>query len=394
MASSQDVRVWRSFMVVSLLHSRWHRALAWLPAIFFLGFSAGGYSGRADEAADRLTLAVDALTRLEGINLEANPAMKERILQVLARTRGTANFVRLVRHFSLTGQEAGLLEVAAAMPRDESGVEAMRMILGGGRTEGLATALAVADGRARGLVEALGNSGQRTSVKFLRPLLDGGARGWTNGQEVVVRALARNEEGARSLLEVVKAGGLPEALRAVALDELSQVRWEPIKASASALRGPSASKWPALPELMRMPGDAGRGEGIFRRASPGCFNCHVVRGLGTDLGPNLSEIGSKLTKEALFQAILEPSAGISFGYEAFTLTLKDGDDVYGLIASETETEVSIKAVGGVVTRYKKSEIESRKKSALSLMPAGLEAGMTPPELVDLVTYLGALKKAE
>jgi putative heme-binding domain-containing protein len=108
----------------------------------------------------------------------------------------------------------------------------------------------------------------------------------------------------------------------------------------------------------------------------------------------LSEIGSKLTREALYQAILEPSAGISFGFEAFTLTLKDGDEAYGLIASETPEEVTLKAVGGILTRYKKSEIASRQKSTLSIMPAGLEAGMTTQELVDLVEYLGSLKKMD
>ena len=39
----------------------------------------------ADEASDRLTLAVDALTRLEGVDLNANPTLKERILKVLEK---------------------------------------------------------------------------------------------------------------------------------------------------------------------------------------------------------------------------------------------------------------------------------------------------------------------
>ncbi len=36
---------------------------------------------------------------------------------------------------------------------------------------------------------------------------------------------------------------------------------------------------------------------------------------------------------------------------------------------------------------------SRQQSKLSIMPAGLQAAMTTQELVDLVEYLAALKKA-
>jgi putative heme-binding domain-containing protein len=117
-----------------------------------------------------------------------------------------------------------------------------------------------------------------------------------------------------------------------------------------------------------------------------------VNGEGIDFGPALSEIGSKLGKDALCVAILEPSAGISFGYEAWSFEFKDGDEAFGLIASETEDEVAIKVPGGVVTRRKKSEIVKREKQALSIMPAGLQDNMTTQEFVDLIEYLASLKK--
>ncbi|HZI73091.1 MAG TPA: hypothetical protein VFD73_03535 [Gemmatimonadales bacterium] len=358
-----------------------------------------GSFSRADDAADRLTLAVDALTRLEGIDLQANPAMKERVLLVLAKTRGTANFVRLVRHFSLPDQDPGLLDVAVALPKDEYGVEAIRMLLADGRTNLLAATLAMGGPSAVALAEALGNSGQRDAVKVLLPALSPAKANLTNVnagtaelQNQIVRSLTRSADGARQLLALAQADQLKEPLRKTALDELAQVHWETIKADALKLRGQSDVKMPAMSELVKMSGNRERGQSVFFRASPGCFNCHVVHGKGTDLGPNLSEIGGKLAREALFQAILEPSAGISFGFEAFTVTLRDGDEAYGLIASETATELALKTVGGVVARYKKSEIASRQKSTLSLMPAGLEAGLTPQEMVDLVEFLSSLKK--
>ena len=141
-----------------------------------------------------------------------------------------------------------------------------------------------------------------------------------------------------------------------------------------------------------MPGNAANGAKVYARQSPGCITCHVVNGQGTDFGPNLSEIGSKLGKDAILEAILDPSVGISFGYEAFNVVLKNGDEAYGLIVSETADDISLKAVGGVVTRFKKSEIASRQPSKLSIMPAGLQQAMTTQEFVGLVEFLASLKK--
>ena len=125
-----------------------------------------------------------------------------------------------------------------------------------------------------------------------------------------------------------------------------------------------------------MKGDMGNGAKIFARQNPGCATCHVVNGQGVELGPNLSEIGAKLGKDALYEAILDPNAGISFGYEAFNLTLKNGDEAYGLIASETADEVTLKNIGGIVTRYTKDDIADRQQSKVSIMLAGLQAGLT------------------
>lgn len=347
----------------------------------------------ADEAADRLALAVDALTRLQGVDLGSNPAMNERVLKVLEKTRGTPGFVRLVRHFDIPGQEAGLIEVAAAFPKEESGVDAARLLLVRGKLDSLASSLVLDGARAVAIAEAVGNTGHRDSTGLLLPLLSSAKTG-VELRKQAARSLARTVDGASNLLALAKSGRLPGELNDLAFTELTQVRWEAIKTEAAKMRGQSVVTFPPLAELLKLTGDPRNGERIYKRASPGCINCHVIKGQGTDLGPNLSEIGSKLEKEALFQSILEPSAGISFGFEAFTLTLKDGDEAYGLIASETADELAVKAVGGVVARYRKSAIASRQKSSVSIMPSGLEAGMTPQELADLVEYLVSLKKVD
>src|SRR6266496_3718970 len=88
----------------------------------------------ADTEAEKTALAVEALSRLQGVDLNANAKLKETVLKVLQRTRGSPSFVKLVQQFNLTGQNAGLLEVVVAQPASESGVEAMRLILASGDT--------------------------------------------------------------------------------------------------------------------------------------------------------------------------------------------------------------------------------------------------------------------
>ena len=356
------------------------------------GLLAAGQKPVADDAAERLAMAVDALTRLEGVDLSQNPALQERVLKVLEKTRGTPGFVRLVKHFGLTGQEPGLLEVAAVQPKEENGIEAARLVLAGDRKDTIRPLLEKNDAKAAALAEALGNTGHRSAVPFLLPILNSTTASPELRRQAVL-ALVKSSEGARELLKLAKDATLSPELKSLALTELTQVRWEDLRSEANQLKGQSVVTLPPVAELLKMRGDPVNGQKVFQRASPGCNNCHVVQGQGTELGPNLSEIGGKLAKEALYQSILEPSAGISFGFEAFTLTLKDGDEAYGIIASETADEIVIKSVGGIVTRHKKNTIASRQKSTLSIMPAGLEAGMTVQELVDLVEYLGELKKA-
>ena len=132
---------------------------------------------------------------------------------------------------------------------------------------------------------------------------------------------------------------------------------------------------------------------MFTRPEVGCINCHRVNSKGVDLGPALSEIGAKLGKDALYEAILDPSAGIEFGFEAWQLELKSGDEAYGIIVSETADDLTIKDAKAIPTRIKKSDIAKRQQMKLSMMPTGLQQTMSTQDLVDLVEYLSSLKKA-
>jgi putative heme-binding domain-containing protein len=211
-----------------------------------------------------------------------------------------------------------------------------------------------------------------------------------------IHGLAQTQHGAEFLLEAASASHQTDEFRNAVAAELRNARWPAVQARVTALLSTPQTvehnSLPSIPELVRLKGDPGRGAEVFRRETVACSQCHQVNGAGTDFGPSLSEIGTKLAKEAIYEAIVDPSAGISFGYEGWQIELRNGEEAFGLLASETADELAIKAQSGIVSRFKKSEISKRIQQKTSIMPAGLGQIMSQQDLVDLVEYLASLKK--
>lgn len=344
----------------------------------------------------QVSTALEAVRRLKGMDLDANPALKAAVLRVVETTRGTPPFVELVRDFKLTDQETGLIEVAEKFPGDSAGAEAVRLLFDQDKAGLIARALDGASPEsAIRLAQALGNSLDKRAVPLLVPLL---ARNPSDAavRTATVRALARSQEGAAELLRLAGAGHLDDRARNTASLELATARWPAIKEEAARLLPlPTAGDGSALPpiaELVKLAGDPSRGAAVFRSERPACIKCHRVGSEGIDFGPALTEIGTKLGKEALYETILDPSAGISFGYEGWQVETRQGNELLGILVSETRDELSIKDQTGVITRVQTVDIIRRQRQELSVMPAGLAQGLTREDLVDLVEYLVTLRR--
>jgi putative membrane-bound dehydrogenase-like protein len=133
-------------------------------------------------------------------------------------------------------------------------------------------------------------------------------------------------------------------------------------------------------------GDAVKGKELFGMY---CTTCHVVNGNGMDFGPALSQIGKKLTKESIYNAIVNPSQGVSFGYEGYNISLTDGSAFQGIITSKTNDEYLVKMPGqSQIVAYKKNQVKSATKMETSLMPA---FPLKETEYLDLIGYLEGLK---
>ncbi len=139
-------------------------------------------------------------------------------------------------------------------------------------------------------------------------------------------------------------------------------------------------------DFLNTKGDEAAGKKLY---SLYCATCHQINTEGVGFGPGLSNIGSKLSKGAIYNAIVNPSQGISFGYEATLLTLKDGSQLQGIVTSKNASEIMIKYPGSA--ELQKIAMSSVVKSEIlktSVMPA---FPLQKKEYQDLVSYLYSLK---
>jgi putative heme-binding domain-containing protein len=330
---------------------------------------------------------IEALARLKDVDLEANPALKGAVLKVLEKTRGTPQFVEIVRDFNLKGEAKELVDFASKHPTDSIGVQALRLAF----AESGASAL---EPVSLGLIQAMGNASEKQFVPVLTPIVED-AKQPAENRKAAVKALAQTEDGAAHVLKLASEDKLDSSLKFTAMAALHSAPWPKIKADAAKILPLPQTQNAALPpiaELVKLKGNPANGAKVFRRPEVNCIGCHKIGDEGVDFGPALSEIGTKLAKEAIYESILDPSSGISFGFEQWQLELKNGDEASGIITSESPEEIVLKAQTGISTHYKKSEIAKRTKSALSIMPSGLQQAMSQQDLVDLVEYLSTLKK--
>jgi putative membrane-bound dehydrogenase-like protein len=343
-------------------------------------------SGKASEEIAR-----EALGRLKGVN---NDAVAKAISGALEKAKDTAAFIQLARDFGAKGQGAALLATAVKLGNDPAAGDAVKLILNDGDWEKvLNDGLAGAD--AESVIKVLAASGSGRATSKLTALFTD-AQQKPEHRKAAVGALSRTQAGADSLVKLAKEGKFPEDLKLSAASAFAAVQYPTLAKDIAALFPmPSAQggkPLPAIAELAKLTGDVEKGRVIFERTESTCVTCHTAAGKGVEVGPGLSEIGSKLPKEAIFESILNPNSGLSMGFETQLFTLKDGGVASGIVRSETKEEITVALPGGATQNVAKNNIAKREKLTTSLMPAGLSNVLTQDDLVNLVEYLASLKK--
>lgn len=322
--------------------------------------------------------------------ITSKPEAKARLDELLKPVVGKPEFITLVEKLNLTGFEKELLDYITTNLNAPESVNAARLIAAdvGGAQRFLKNADAAS---AKALIAALGRVSDRPSVAVMSQHF------WNEKREdvrrVMIDSLALSGEGSRTLLRWNSEGKLPAEVKDQAALALSRSTDGGIRDQASKeLPLPAAqglANFPTLPELLRLKGDAAKGQQMYLQA--GCVACHRVKGQFVDFGPDLSQIGGKLSAEGLFTAILYPSAAIEHSFIGQQITTKEGQTLLGYAISETDEELTLRIAGGASQVVKKASITKKEEMKQSLMPPGLAATIGAQGLADLVAWLQALK---
>jgi putative heme-binding domain-containing protein len=139
--------------------------------------------------------------------------------------------------------------------------------------------------------------------------------------------------------------------------------------------------------LGKTKGNARAGKKILSKLA--CVACHNVKPADPIKGPNFKNMGKRLNKDQIAEAILKPAATISDSW--VTVTMKDGTARQGTLISKDANKVVINNIAGVGTTVKVSDVKSIAKQTSTLMAPGLANDLSIKQFVDLIEYLHTMK---
>jgi putative heme-binding domain-containing protein len=127
-------------------------------------------------------------------------------------------------------------------------------------------------------------------------------------------------------------------------------------------------------------------------AERACLGCHSVDDQTELLGPNLKDVGKRLSRQEILEEILKPSERIKPSEMAVKILKKDGQVLIGRVVNANEKQISLMLVGNSVVDIQRSEIEKTEDEEKSLMYEGLLGGTTDSEKESLLDYIVSLSQ--
>jgi len=339
-------------------------------------------------------IALAAVERVSLPQLKARNRWRQRLAELIAAGKPTAASLRLIHTHQLTEVYPQLL-IAAQQEENEARVDAISMLLDLKQHDLITHALRGRD-KVKTLAtgRVLAQSRHRDAIRLLLPFIQN-EKGDSQARKTAARTLSKSSHGANRLLALVERGKLSDEIRHAIAGPLLTHRSKSLQRRAEKhfplLPAKDARPLPKLAQLIAMRGNAKSGSQVFLKQGK-CANCHRVGNQGKAIGPDLSEIGTKLARPAMFEAILYPSAAISHDYESYSVVLKNGQTTTGILVNQSPRQIQLRDAEGILRTFGRSQVDLFQRQTISLMPANLHQSLSAQELVDLVEYLFALKR--
>lgn len=224
------------------------------------------------------------------------------------------------------------------------------------------------------------------------------------GSLPLIRDLLASEKTEPEMKVIIRAGkGLMPAFSQFSDKELDAlvryVRSEPAATTSETPQPPSlaqtmmAEDAQALVDAALSAGDPARGAQLFYQPHMACNQCHLLDDKENLLGPDLAKLPDGSTNEHLVESVLYPSRKIREAYATSTLLLADGQILKGLIQEQDADLIVVDPASGTRTKVPRDEVEVRKTSELSMMPAGqIDQLADRQQFLDLLRYLIEIRR--
>ena len=347
-----------------------------------------------DNKSNEVALNKLVLHALDIKTVTQSATAQKALAKVLQSVNGTDEYIELISRYEVKSQNKNLLQLATNRPDEAVGKNAAGLLFKLGASKMIWNVINGKDtAQQNNLLAALAGVGSKESVDLLQTIA------LSNKYKMPLRKQAAHKignswSGEERVLGILKAKKVPSELIPDVVAGVSGAWRGSIRSEAASYlpndgKSTATKAAPSIKEILALKADGEQGKKIFTAT---CNVCHQVNNLGYDFGPKLSEIGSKLPKEGLLEAIVHPSAGIGFGYEGWELKMKDGSTLSGILASKTETDIDIKFPGGARKQIKTADVQSLTQMKQSMMTEGLYNNMSTQDLANLLEYLSGLRK--
>lgn len=133
-------------------------------------------------------------------------------------------------------------------------------------------------------------------------------------------------------------------------------------------------------------GDLQRGAETFQ-GKAGCSGCHMIRGNGGLLGPDLSNIGAERSLRYLRDALTTKRPNIPSGFQPVRIRTASGETVDGIIKNENNFSMQVMDRQYRLHLLNRDELADVEYGAQSLMPGDYGKRLTAEELQDVLLFL-------
>jgi putative heme-binding domain-containing protein len=135
-------------------------------------------------------------------------------------------------------------------------------------------------------------------------------------------------------------------------------------------------------------GDRARGRTTFEEAK--CLTCHQVNGVGSHVGPDLSEIGRSRPAGTLQQSLFDPSSRMMPINRPVRVVTKDGKTISGRRLNEDTFTIQLIDDQERLVSLAKADLREYTILKTSTMPSYKDK-LNAQEMADLLAYLVSLK---